>query len=192
MSEVGRRTAVDAAREIADALSAAGHAYAIGGALALGVAGVPRGTRDVDVNLFVGEAALPKAIATLTSLGIEIDLDEALARAERDGMFVGMWDGMRIDVFVPSIPFSHEAGETIVSITVDGWTGQFLSPEAIAVFKLLFFRIKDRGDLQRLVAVRGADLDHAYVRRWIAEMMGEDDERVRAWDEIVARFAPPR
>jgi len=58
------------------------------------------------------------------------------------------------------------------------------------VFKLLFFRIKDRGDLERLVAVRGARLDRAYVRRWMVDMMGEDDERVRAWDDIVERFAP--
>jgi hypothetical protein len=33
------------------------------------------------------------------------------------------------------------------------------------------------------------DLDRAYVRRWIADMMGEDDERVARWDGIVARFA---
>jgi hypothetical protein len=58
------------------------------------------------------------------------------------------------------------------------------------VFELLFFRIEDRGDLERLVAVRGRDFEHGYVRRWIVEMMGEDDERVRAWDDIVARFAP--
>ncbi len=185
-----RRTAAEAARAIADALAEAGYAHAIRGALALGVAGVPRGTMDVDINLFVTDDDLPGAIAALTSLGIEIQPAAALARAERDGMFVGMWDGMRIDVFVPSIPFSFEAGETAVTVTVDGWTGRFLAPEAIAVFKLLFFRIKDRGDLQRLVAVRGKDFDHAYVRRWIAEMMGEDDPRVRAWDDIVARFGP--
>lgn len=190
MTELGRRTAAEAARAIADALERSGHAYAIGGALALGVAGVPRGTRDVDVNLFVDADQLPDAIEVLQSLGIEIQPEPALARAERDGMFVGMWDGMRVDVFVPSIPFSHEAGETAVTIEVDGWKGRFLSPEAIAVFKLLFFRIKDRGDLERLVAVRGEALDHAYVRRWMVDMMGEADERVRAWDDIVARFGP--
>ena len=190
MTELGRRTAAEAARAIADALSAGGHEYAIGGALALGVAGVPRGTKDVDINLFVGMEELPRAMDALASLGIELNREHALARAERDGMFVGIWDGMRIDVFVPSIPFSHEAGETVRTITVDGWTGRFLAPEAIALFKLLFFRLKDRGDLERLVAVRGTDFDHAYVRRWIVEMMGEDDERVRAWDDIVARFGP--
>jgi hypothetical protein len=181
------RSAAEAAQRIADALEAAGHAYAIGGALALAVAGVPRGTIDVDVNVFVPETAVASVIDALAALGIAIEVPAALERARRDGMFVGRWDGMRIDVFVPSIPFAHEAGRTRVRVTVDDWSGWFLSAEAVAVFKLLFFRGKDVVDVERLVAVRGPDLDRAYVRWWIADMMGEDDERVRAWDAIVAR-----
>lgn len=56
------------------------------------------------------------------------------------------------------------------------------------MFKLLFFRGKDRVDLERFVAVRAGRLDYAYVRRWIADMMGDDDERVQLWDELVRRF----
>ena len=52
------------------------------------------------------------------------------------------------------------------------------------MFKLLFFRGKDLVDLERLVAVRGESLDVAYVRRWIVEMMGEDDARVVRWDAL--------
>lgn len=184
---LGHRTAAEAARAIADALSAKGYPHAIGGALALGVAGVPRGTQDVDVNVFVEEGSLPGVIATLADLGIDISVESSIEAARTDGMFIGTWDGMRIDVFVPSIPFSVEAGRTRVTIEVDGWRGMFLSAEAIAVFKLLFFRLKDRADLERLIAVRGERLDRAYIRRWIVEMMGEADERVVAWDEMVAR-----
>lgn len=183
-----RLDAAETGRAIADALRAAGIPHALGGALALGVAGVPRGTRDVDVNVFSGPEELPRVIAALRGLGIAIDASAAIARAERDGMFVGTWDGMRIDVFVPSIPFSIEADRTAIEIEVDGWRGRFLSAEAIAVFKLLFFRGKDLVDLERLVAVRAGRLDTAYVRRWIVEMMGETDPRVVRWDEVVARF----
>lgn len=185
---IADRSAAEAARSIADALEAAGLPYAIGGALALAIAGVPRGTADVDVNVFVTEARVPETIAVLSRLGIEIAVDAARARARRDGMFVGRWDGMRIDVFLPSIPFSDEARVTRARVTDDrGWSGWFLSAEAIAVFKLLFFRSKDIADLERLVAVRRG-LDRSYVRRWLVTMMGEDDERVRRWDEIVLRF----
>ncbi len=183
-----RRSAADAARAIADVLAAREIRYAIGGALALGVAGVPRGTKDVDVNVFCSPSENGKVIDALASIGIHIERDAAIARAARDGMFVGDWDGMRIDVFVPSIPFSDEAERTRMQVTVDGWTGSFLSPEAIAIFKLLFFRIKDLGDLTQLVAVRRDALDHAYIRGWLVTMMGEDDERVRRWDDIVSRF----
>jgi hypothetical protein len=182
------RSAAEAAQSIADALEAAHVPHAIGGALALAIAGVPRGTADVDVNVFVGEDRLGDVIAALVALGVEVDLGAAAMRAKDEGMFVGRWDGMRIDVFLPSIPFSHEAGKTRIQVTdANGWTGWFLSAEALTLFKLLFFRGKDIVDLERLVAVR-PELDKAYVRRWLVKMMGEDDERTRTWDQIVGRF----
>lgn len=55
----------------------------------------------------------------------------------------------------------------------------------LACFKLLFFRPKDL--LERLVGA-AQSLDVARVRALIAEAMGDDDERVRAWDDIVRRF----
>jgi hypothetical protein len=165
--------------------------YALGGALALGVHGVPRGTLDVDVNVFVEPDALGPVIDRLQALGVSLDAAAATTRARRDGMFVGKWAGIRIDVFVPSIPFSHEAGKTRVRLVdTDGVATWFLSREAITVFKLLFYRPKDIVDLERLVAVSGRTLDHAYVRRWIVEMMGADDPRVATWDDLVRRFAP--
>ncbi len=50
---------------IARGLAAAGIDYAIGGALALNLWGPARGTRDVDVNLFVTEDRLDAAIDAL-------------------------------------------------------------------------------------------------------------------------------
>jgi hypothetical protein len=186
---IAERSPAEAAQRLAEALESRGISYAIGGALALAIAGVPRGTADVDINVFVAEERLGDVLAILRDVGVEIDDSSARARAERDGMFIGHWDGMRIDVFLPSIAFAHEAERTRVRITDDaGWSGWFLSAEAIAVFKLLFFRGKDVVDLERLVAVR-PELDRAYVRERIVEMMGEDDERVRRWDDLVARFA---
>jgi hypothetical protein len=184
------RGAAEAAQRIADALEQAGIPYAIGGALALAVSGVPRGTADVDVNVFIAEDEVPRVVEVLAALGIETDADAAKAQASRDGMFIGRWDGMRIDVFLPSIPFAHEAEKTRQRVTdAAGWSGWFLSPEALTVFKLLFFRGKDMVDLERLVAVAGPALDAAYVRRWIVDMMGADDPRVARWDDIVARFS---
>jgi hypothetical protein len=177
---------LEAGLALAAAFEHAGVPYALGGALAYGLWGVPRATADVDVNVFVPDDGLAPVVAALHSLGIDADSESVRRAAENTGMFTVRWGDYRIDLFTPSIPFSWEACRTRVACEVDGRTAWFLSAEAIAVFKLLFFRGKDIVDLQRLVAVQGARLDVAYVRRQIVEMMGDDDERVRRWDELVA------
>lgn len=175
---------LDAALAIAAALEQRGIAYAIGGALAYGLWAVPRATVDVDLNVFARDDQLDDVIETLASLGIQIEVETARSQNARDGMFVGRWSLYRIDVFLPSIDFSWEAERTRVRHEIEGRSAWFLSAEAIAVFKLLFFRAKDIVDLERLVALR-SELDLGYVRRQIAQMLGESDERIQRWDAIV-------
>lgn len=69
-------------------------------------------------------------------------------------------------------------------------SANYLSAEATVVFKLLFFRSKDLVDIEKLVTVQGSDLDSVYVRRWMVDMMGEGDARVREWDRILAEHGP--
>ncbi|MBI5488316.1 MAG: hypothetical protein HY905_13365 [Deltaproteobacteria bacterium] len=179
--------ALDAGLALAAALDEAGISYALGGALALGIWGVPRGTLDVDVNVFTDVGNVAPVVDVLRALGIEVDLATARSASERQGQFVVTWAGMRVDLFTASIDFSWEAERTRIRDAVEGREAWFLSAESLAVFKLLFFRSKDVADLERLVAVRGPRLDAASVRRHIADMLGEDDPRVARWDDIVAR-----
>jgi hypothetical protein len=99
----------------------------------------------------------------------------------------GPW---RVDVFVPTIPFYDAAHQRVRRATFRGRSMPFLDAESLAVFKLLFYRSKDLVDLERLVAVAGTELDHAWVRDQVAGMMGADDPRVRDWDRIVAAHGP--
>lgn len=75
-------------------------------------------------------------------------------------------------------------------MTFRGRQVPFVSAETLCVFKILFFRPKDLLDLAGLVSVQGAALDHAWVRAKLTGMLGEDDERVAAWDRIVATHGP--
>lgn len=177
--------AVAAAVRITRPLESRGVAYAIGGAIAYGFWAVPRATVDVDLNLFVAEAELAVAIDALSSGGVVVDRASALVSSKARGDFHGTIDGMRLDVFTPSIDFSWEAARSRVRVTLLGEPIWILSAEATAVFKLLFFRGKDLVDLERLVAVQGAKVDTEYVRRWVAEMVGEDDVRIERWDQMV-------
>jgi hypothetical protein len=58
------------------------------------------------------------------------------------------------------------------------------------VFKMLFFRRKDLADVARLREVQGARFDDPFVRRWLLAMLGPDDERIPAWDRLVAERRP--
>lgn len=60
--------------------------------------------------------------------------------------------------------------------------------EALSFFKMMFFRGKDLVDLERLLGTMGRKLDAPYVRKWLVETMGPDDERVRKWDELCDAF----
>lgn len=181
---------LEVALRIARALERASVPYALGGALAYGLYGVPRATVDVDVNTFLEPRDLGPVFDVLETLGVSLDRGDAIERAEREGMFSVQLEGCRVDLFTPSIDFSWEADRSRVRHAIEGEEIWFLSAEALCVFKLLFFRGKDVVDLERLIAVQsqGGSLDSSYVRDRIAEIMGEDDERVQTWDRLIREF----
>lgn len=58
------------ALDLGAALESHGVPYAIGGALAYGLWGIPRATSDVDINVFVGETELAPVFSALTGLRV--------------------------------------------------------------------------------------------------------------------------
>jgi hypothetical protein len=65
----------------------------------------------------------------------------------------------------------------------------FLSPEDLALLKLIDGRPKDQVDLERLFAACG-DLDLAYVRSWLERIVPAGDTRLDALNDLAVRFPP--
>lgn len=179
-------TAAALARRLADALEAGGVPHGIGGALALGVWGFPRATNDVDLDVFVGPDALRPILELLQHAGCIVEIDAALDSARQRGDLKVLLEGMRIDVFVSSMPFYDSVRSRVRPAPLEGRPAWFLSPEDLVVFKMLFFRTKDLLDVERMVAFLGPELDRDYVRRWLIDLVGFDDERIRRWDHLLA------
>lgn len=171
---------------IAQQLEGAGVPYAIGGAIAYGFWGNPRGTRDLDVNLFVSADRAGPALDALIAAGVRIDRQLALETGRERGDARVFYEDVPIDLFFVSIPLHEAAAERTVEVTLLGRTIRILSAEDLVILKLLFFRGKDVVDIERIVAIQGGRLDRGYVRRWLVDCVGEDAERVRKWDEICA------
>lgn len=163
---------------------------AIGDALALATWGAPRATTDVDLNAFVGPDDYERVLAVLEAGGCQLDRAKCLAQAKGGEVMVAHRDGYRVDVFVPSIPFDWISRDRVRRVGHDSGTVPFLSPEALAVYKLLFFRPKDLVDLANLVSAMRGTLDHAWVRAQMVDMLGEDSDRVVEWDKIVRTHGP--
>jgi hypothetical protein len=172
-----------------EVLEASGEIYAFGGAVALASWSEPRATADVDIVIWVEPSRVDRAIDLAEAAGVRLDREEARAAALERGLIVGRLGAIRVDVFVPSIPFYDEAAERRARVRIAGKETWVHSAETLAVFKLLFFRPKDLLDVARMLEVRGASFDRAFVRASLAEMLGEDDPRIARWDEICASAA---
>jgi hypothetical protein len=179
---------VDAVAALIDALEGAGFPYALGGAVAYSAWAEPRATRDVDVNLWLPLERIDEAFAALGRAGVAVNPAAARKEAGERGMFIGRLGEYRVDVFVPSVPFYDEALRRRVRTRVarrDTWV---LSADTLAVFKMLFNRPKDIADVGRLLQIQKQRMDVAFVRHWLVEMLGADDERIGTWDRLVAAY----
>jgi len=154
-----------------DGLEAAGIPHAIGGAIALGYCTLePRGTRDVDVNVFVGPDRARDVFAALPA-GVELS-GVQLEQAERDGQVRLRWGITPIDLFLSVLPFHDHVAAHLREVPFEGRTIPILDCTALAVFKAMFDRPRDWVDIEAMVEARAIDLDEA--RRWVVEMVGED------------------
>jgi hypothetical protein len=157
------------------ALDAAGLPHAFGGALALAwCTRRPRGTSDLDVNVFVDAS---RAAAVLEGLPAEVTArEDDLIRLRRDGQARLWWDRTPIDLFLNTTDFHEEAAGRARPEPFKGTTVPFLACEDLAVFKAFFNRTRDWADLEEMAAA--GTLDVNAVREVLAGYVGADDERV--------------
>ena len=167
---------------IHDALSEAGLAHAFGGAIALAYCTVePRGTRDLDVNIFTDAANAERALAALPN-GIEVSGDN-VAKVLRDGQDRLDWDGTPIDVFLNNVPFHDAVAAGVVWVPLAGREVPVLDCASLVVFKALFNRTKDWADIEAVAERSPAQVEAAAVA--VAELVGEDDPVCERLAEIL-------
>lgn len=141
---------VDKVLAIADSLVAAGVPYAFGGALALAYATEdPRGTRDIDVNVFVPPGDVAQVFAALPR-GVTHG-DEHICAVRRDEQVRLWWDDTPVDVFFAAHPFHLGAGRRARDVDLVGTTIRVLAAADLATFKVLFDRSRDWVDIEAML-----------------------------------------
>jgi hypothetical protein len=167
---------------IHEALRTAKIPHAIGGALALAYYAEPRVTIDIDLNLFLPAERWQDVVAVLAPLGVDAsELDsEALLR---DGQCRLWWGENAVDLFFAYDLIHEEMRKQARRLPFGGETLPFLSPEHLAVCKAMFDRPKDWQDIEQMLLLADG-LDVAEVDRWLTQMVGEDDPRLRRLREL--------
>jgi hypothetical protein len=179
-------TPTDVAKKLAAALETHGQDYALGGAIALSFWGFPRGTIDVDLTLFLPVSRSQECVQLMGDIGCDIEVVSALALLREHGFCRAAFGGLRVDVFLSSIPFYEEARQRRSRKPIDGQDVWIWDAETLAVFKMMFFRLKDLADLEQIIRSRGSQLDRVWIRQHLESMYGGRDPRLTRWDELVA------
>lgn len=174
---------------LSTALGGADVPHAFGGAIALAYYATPRGTQDVDVNVFLPVGTFDRVVAALLPLGVEEPTDAMRQTLARDEQVRLVWDRTPLDLF-----FSYnELHEACVSRTRNVPFGAeritILSAEDLAIFKVLFARDKDWRDLQEMVFAQAPDFDAAYATSWLERILAPSDERFIRFREILDAHA---
>jgi hypothetical protein len=158
--------------EIHEALTQARLQHAFGGAIALAYCTEePRGTRDLDVNVFVDPsraaevfAALPAEVAS-TAKDIRV--------AEREGQVRVWWEDTPIDVFLDVHQFHSVVASGVRWVPFAGRSIPVLGCAALTVFKALFNRTKDWADIEAMVEMGALDIGAAVA--WLVSLVGIED-----------------
>jgi hypothetical protein len=164
-------TLVEQVVVLADHLDRADVPWALGGALALAYATEePRGTRDIDVNLFV---AADRAANVFAALPVGVRHSAAdVTQAERDDQVRLWWDATPIDLFFAAEDFHFEVDARCRSVPFAGRTIRVLCAEDLAVFKAMFDRSRDWVDIETMIEAGALDARVAAAR--LQGLLGAD------------------
>jgi hypothetical protein len=157
--------------------------HAFGGALALAYATEePRGTRDVDVNLFVAPAEAARAFGALPA---DVRWSEAdVATVQRDEQVRLWWGDTPVDLFFAAHELHHAADRRARGVDFVGHQIRILAPADLATFKVLFDRTRDWADIEAMIDNGTLDVDEVVAT--LDALLG-DDPRVDRLRAIAAR-----
>jgi hypothetical protein len=170
-----------------ETLSAAGLPHAFGGALALAYhVAEPRGTRDIDINVFV---PAQEARSTFERLPPDVQWsDHDVEEVERDGQVRVFWDDTPVDLFFVTHPFHENAAAHTQLVPFAGRDISVLAADDLAVFKAFFDRTKDWADIEAMI--EADSIDAHVVLGWLVDLLGGDDHRIERFRSVIGREPP--
>lgn len=170
------------------ALSRADIPHAFGGALALAYYATPRGTVDIDLNVFVSPDEADRVLRVLHELGVAAPTARERAALAERGQVRLAWEHTPLDLFFSYDALHESCLERCRRVPFgDDAEIPVLAAEDLVLFKVLFDRDKDWRDIGEVLFSLAADFDADYARTWLGRILAADDERVRRFEQELAQ-----
>lgn len=166
---------------IHDTFELAAVPHAFGGAIALAYCTQePRGTRDIDVNIFLQAAGADVALDAMPSDVVITSDDRRDIR--RDGQARLMWGETPVDVFFTTHEFHSGAASEVRTVPFEGRQIPVLGCTALMVFKAMFSRTQDWADIEEMLA---AGIGGREALGHLEQLLGPDDPSTRRLAELI-------
>ncbi len=173
-------------RALDQALLAARLPHAFGGALALGYYATPRGTIDIDLNVFVPASRAQRVFDAIAPLGVAAPDARQLRELRERGRVRLRWEHTPLDLFFSYDPLHERCAARARTVPFgEGATLPILSAEDLAIFKVIFDRPKDWTDLVEMLFALGLSFDADYVRDWLSRILTPPDQRLERFEALL-------
>jgi predicted esterase len=186
---------VDRVVALHDALVDVGLPHAFGGALSLAYHATPRGTVEIDLNVFLSSEHARSTIEQLEVLGVAAPANGIEGAIPTAGLRCP-WDDTHVDVFLSYDEDFFASVRARVENHAFEDSGHrlhdlpFISAEDLCIFKITFNRQKDWADIEAML--EEAPLNEAYVQHWLLHLRGEHEwPRIRRFLELSASVTRP-
>ena len=171
--------------------------YMIIGGQAVLMHGRPRMTQDVDITLGVDTDQFEPVYACAQALKLRSLRPDPERFAEQTKVLVVQdpESSFRVDFLFSNTPYEREAIRRSVKIEVDGYPARFASPEDLIIHKIFAGRAIDHEDAQAVLLRKGADLDRAYIQKWLrslGEVSESGEDLLSVWNRLCKGATHPK
>ena len=164
-------------KRVVGILDESGVRYMLTGSLASAYYAVPRATQDLDLVIEAEEADIERTVEGLTGAGWYVDRDAALEALRTRGQFnaIDPSSGWKADlIFRRDRAYSRVEFERRKQVSLLGVDVAIASLEDILIAKLEWSQLGDselqRRDVIQLLERAWAQIDQAYVAKWVSEL----------------------
>ncbi len=161
------------------------------GGVAVIARGVPRLTRDVDATVAGGTLDLADLADRLRAHDLVPRIDDAIAFASANQVLLLRHtpSGVDVDLSIAWLPFEIDALASSEALDIAGTRLRVARAEDLVIYKAIAFRPQDQQDIERLLALYGARLDLARIRRIVAEFSEamEEPDRPAGLEHLLQR-----